>query len=547
MMNIDKTYLKVFAGALVSESDDLTTPSKIQLLNFLREADDIEVKNLLLDGTITYLDEMSHEIVEDRFYTSDIGRFLQKEYYELMEFFSYMDTWTLQETNNFFSDILTEEPNLINKATAYMPKKKIPGPSVGTPPPGSEVAKTAMIKAGKIKRDLAAAKTKLADLKSITVGDVSDKVKDSTAKAIKDVQSKIDSLKKLDSETLKNKAKSYISGDAKAEKIRKANDAKFKLAKTKMDLAREKMRHAATKANSQAGERIMRAKQMSLKKLQRAQELADRASKVASQPGATEAQKVAAKHAKETVEFVKQYNAVRVDKAIAQNVLADPASTAAQKTAAHATITKVDNLEKALQAKIKTKAAFLPGKLPAKAGDLSIKKPSIPGSETPLAKQIPKGDIEAGRKAGIQATKTKAGISKQLDTINKEKSAKSLSGKIEKAKGEISSKYKDVSTKAKNTLTWASKHKGEIGATVLAAAAITAGVMIYRRYFSKAAVACKNAPNKGECFQLYKNNALKAEIASLKEAMKRCNSSTNPRKCIRQLEIKISKLKAKIK
>jgi len=64
---MDTKELKFLTGYIVTESD-LSKDSKIQLLNFIqKEADDHQLKALLLDGKIISLDEQSKQIVDDRF------------------------------------------------------------------------------------------------------------------------------------------------------------------------------------------------------------------------------------------------------------------------------------------------------------------------------------------------------------------------------------------------------------------------------------------------------------------------------------------------
>jgi len=66
-------YLRVFAGAIVTESK-LLKSSKLQLLNFIqKEGTDAQIKALLLDGSIVALDEQAEEIVNARFEISEAG------------------------------------------------------------------------------------------------------------------------------------------------------------------------------------------------------------------------------------------------------------------------------------------------------------------------------------------------------------------------------------------------------------------------------------------------------------------------------------------
>ena len=58
--------LRIFAGAAVTKSE-LPKAAKLQLLNFIEsEATDAQIKVLIMDGEITYLDEFAEQIVHDR-------------------------------------------------------------------------------------------------------------------------------------------------------------------------------------------------------------------------------------------------------------------------------------------------------------------------------------------------------------------------------------------------------------------------------------------------------------------------------------------------
>ena len=63
---MDDLQLRIVAGAIITESK-LPKVAKIQLLNFIeQEATTAQVKALLMDGEIVYLDEISEQIVHDR-------------------------------------------------------------------------------------------------------------------------------------------------------------------------------------------------------------------------------------------------------------------------------------------------------------------------------------------------------------------------------------------------------------------------------------------------------------------------------------------------
>ena len=58
--------LKLLAGYLVMESD-YSDSAKKQLLNFIKEATDYQIKTFILDDTIEKLDEDSFDIIDKRF------------------------------------------------------------------------------------------------------------------------------------------------------------------------------------------------------------------------------------------------------------------------------------------------------------------------------------------------------------------------------------------------------------------------------------------------------------------------------------------------
>jgi hypothetical protein len=68
------TYsLKLFSGHMIV-STGLSEQSKLQLLNYIQEASEYQVKVFLLDAEIMNVvnDEVCREIVDQRFYSSDL-------------------------------------------------------------------------------------------------------------------------------------------------------------------------------------------------------------------------------------------------------------------------------------------------------------------------------------------------------------------------------------------------------------------------------------------------------------------------------------------
>jgi len=89
---------------------------------------------------------------------------------------------------------------------------------------------------------------------------------------------------------------------------------------------------------------------------------------------------------------------------------------------------------------------------------------------------------------------------------------------------------------------------GSIVATVYALAAIKAGFMAYKRFFSQAAKACagRSGVEKTSCMNQFKTKALQAQIKVLQSAMGGCSKSKDPVKCKAKLQNKINKIKAKM-
>jgi hypothetical protein len=87
---------------------------------------------------------------------------------------------------------------------------------------------------------------------------------------------------------------------------------------------------------------------------------------------------------------------------------------------------------------------------------------------------------------------------------------------------------------------------GTAGVAALTAVAITAGVLAYKRFFSKAARACKDlgGTSKTACMNKYKAQGKKAEIATLNSKKGACKG--NP-KCVGKIMARIQKVSAEEK
>jgi hypothetical protein len=78
-----------------------------------------------------------------------------------------------------------------------------------------------------------------------------------------------------------------------------------------------------------------------------------------------------------------------------------------------------------------------------------------------------------------------------------------------------------------------------VPAAVAAAAAITAGVLAYRKYFSKAAKACKGAPDKSDCMAKFKEKAKAAKVQAMSAGKAKCAKSKDPAACKAKIDAKI--------
>jgi hypothetical protein len=103
-----------------------------------------------------------------------------------------------------------------------------------------------------------------------------------------------------------------------------------------------------------------------------------------------------------------------------------------------------------------------------------------------------------------------------------------------------------VSNTAASVNQWAQQNPGEAALTAAAGvAAITAGVLAYKRFFSKAARACKDkaGPQKTACMKSYKAQGKQAEIGVLTAKLNGCKG--NP-KCVNKIKTRIAATKQDI-
>jgi hypothetical protein len=95
---------------------------------------------------------------------------------------------------------------------------------------------------------------------------------------------------------------------------------------------------------------------------------------------------------------------------------------------------------------------------------------------------------------------------------------------------------------------YAGEHPGKTAAAAVAAAAVlTAGVMAYRRFISKAGRACKDSADKPACKREYHNKGLQAQMTVLSAGKAKCFKGKNPDKCKAKIDVKIAQVKNKMK
>lgn len=107
-------------------------------------------------------------------------------------------------------------------------------------------------------------------------------------------------------------------------------------------------------------------------------------------------------------------------------------------------------------------------------------------------------------------------------------------------------------TKTQKTATYAKHYAAKatpaIAVAAVIAAAAFAATKIYKNYLSKAAKACstKKGDAKKICMNKFKLDAMKHRIVALNKGKGACKKSKDPKKCVKGIDNKISKLKGKI-
>jgi len=205
--------------------------------------------------------------------------------------------------------------------------------------------------------------------------------------------------------------------------------------------------------------------------------------------------------------------------------------------------------------------------------DFKFPLPGLPGGGASLddikktlaamvkAKQILKQKFGDAEKAVKDAIKSKINAAnKNIDMLQHKLTG---SPKPESAAEKIVSGGKELAQQAKEKVVGAAEKVGKVvgkaveyagenpgttaAAVVGAAAALTAGVMAYRRFMSKAGRACKDAPDKGACKREYHNKGLSAQMDALSAGKSKCFKTNNPEKCKAKVDVKIAQVKSKMK
>lgn len=149
-------------------------------------------------------------------------------------------------------------------------------------------------------------------------------------------------------------------------------------------------------------------------------------------------------------------------------------------------------------------------------------------------------------KKGWSAAKKEAGKQKTAIKYTFDKGKKALKDRMSEFKDKGIGRKKAVKNMAKS----AGKlmNSASIGTKIAGGLALaTAAALIYKRFFSKAAKACKGASDKSACLKKYKVDAIKATITNLKKANTECSSNKNPEKCKARVAKQVAKWEKKLK
>lgn len=194
----------------------------------------------------------------------------------------------------------------------------------------------------------------------------------------------------------------------------------------------------------------------------------------------------------------------------------------------------------------------------------SIDKPRLLAKMTGVQNKI--NDIEQAGRDAAKAAKEAAKVAKEaaqdkaVAVVDKTKEvAVDVADKTKEVAVDAADKTKevagDVAKSAGEKIGGAVSKAGEYisqnpgtaaGIAVGAAAAVAAGVMAYKRFFSKGAKACKNAPDKPKCTKELKIKAMGARIQAMNTGKAKCANTKNPAKCTAKIDQKIAATKTKM-
>ena len=201
-------------------------------------------------------------------------------------------------------------------------------------------------------------------------------------------------------------------------------------------------------------------------------------------------------------------------------------------------------------ANLKQKALSLPGAQSGDYGDVLARaaKSKLVQFKGDMAKawDALKGDFEAGK------------FQSKLTRLNKGRGSQYRAPEGIWNKVRVWAQHKSLDAKSavnnaiKKAQDYASQNPDQakagaiIAGAALAALAIFGAYKTYKRFFSKAAKACKGTgAERKTCLKQYKVKAIQAQISDLKAATARCSASKDPGKCKATIGAKIQKLQAK--
>ncbi len=124
-----------------------------------------------------------------------------------------------------------------------------------------------------------------------------------------------------------------------------------------------------------------------------------------------------------------------------------------------------------------------------------------------------------------------------------------LGAEIKSIAKEISPTAATVGAGLGKAASFAKKHsdlaKYAAGAAAVSLA-IAGSIKVYNRFFSQAAKACANKPDKTECMKDYKIQALQKAKSEVSRGKSKCAQTKNPEKCVTKMDRQIQKYNKKM-